>query len=75
MKDKSETKYIRIGMMSQGDGTVFLDGEHEDITLVVDKDNTLALLSTVLNAIRIEDDTDKKRACRMLCKAMLGPES
>jgi len=66
----SNARYLEANLMSQSDGNVFI--EANDIVMIVRGASTMALLSTVLTAVRIEGDTEKMRACAMMCMATLG---
>jgi hypothetical protein len=62
---------IKLDVFSQVDGNVFMEGEDGAETMV-SKTDTMQLLIVVLNAIRIEGDTEKMSACAKSCMAMLG---
>jgi hypothetical protein len=70
----SET-VLEFESIQQFDGLVFIDGASSavgSITIVVRKDDTMAVLSALLQAIKIERDTEKMSACFKMCKAFLG---
>ncbi len=55
----------------QVDGDVFIEAG-DMAEMVISKDNTIALLSTVLNAIRVENDAEKMALAAKVCMAHLG---